>query len=317
LLPAYRNSPDIAKLASYFGNAYDGMNYLAQERQKPCLYVATDWEDEMDKLADVLRERRLLNHKCGIIVPTNRDLFSVTTKLKERGIEVHQAIAVRRGGTPPDFDSLTPIIASYHNAKGLTFDCVLLPKLVENNFQRVTGERRRRLLLVGITRATQWVYLSTVRGWELGDQDVFRQAAANGDLFIKETAAAAPVAAAHRPPMTLNAPNIPATTTTMPPLVPTTPKTRFLLRTKPSRPSLTRARKSANWRSSFSPAAWWSRPESLLPTKSSPKPKRRFSCASRYMKPPFRITAAMPARTSSCRSPAMRGIWSKSNPPPA
>jgi DNA helicase IV len=196
LLPAYRNSPDIAKLASYFGNAYDGMNYLAQERQKPCFYVATDWEDEMDKLADVLRERRLLNHKCGIIVPTNRDLFSVTNKLKERGIEVHQAIAVRRGGTPPDFDSLTPIIASYHNAKGLTFDCVLLPKLVENNFLRVTGERRRRLLLVGITRATQWVYLSTVRGWELGDQDVFRQAAANGDLFIKETAASAPVAAA-------------------------------------------------------------------------------------------------------------------------
>jgi len=196
LLPAYRNSPDIAKLASYFGNAYEGINYLAQDRQKPCLYVATDWEDEINQLAEVLRERRLLNHKCGIIVPTNRDLFSVTTKLKERGIEVHQAIAVRRGGTPPDFDSLTPIIASYHNAKGLTFDCVLLPKLVENNFQRVTGERRRRLLLVGITRATQWVYLSTVRGWELGDQEIFRQAAANGDLFIKESAATAPVATA-------------------------------------------------------------------------------------------------------------------------
>lgn len=193
LLPAYRNSPDIAKLASYFGNAYEGINYLAQERQKPCLYVATDWDDEINHLADVLRERRLLNHKCGIIVPTNRDLFGITTRLKERGVEVHQAMAVRRGGIPPDFDSLTPIIASYHNAKGLTFDCVLLPKLVENNFQRVTGERRRRLLLVGITRATQWVYLSTVRGWELGDHEIFRQAAANGDLFIKETAGAAPV----------------------------------------------------------------------------------------------------------------------------
>ena len=196
LLPAYRNSPDIAKLASYFGNAYEGINYLAQERQKPCLYVASDWDDEINHLADVLRERRLLNHRCGIIVPTNRDLFSVTNKLKERGIEVHQAVAVRRGGAPPDFDSLTPIIATYHNAKGLTFDCVLLPKLVENNFQRVTGERRRRLLLVGITRATQWVYLSTVRGWELGDHEIFRQAAANGDLFIKETAATAAGAAA-------------------------------------------------------------------------------------------------------------------------
>ena len=28
-------------------------------------------------------------------------------------------------------------------------------------------------------------------------------------------------------------------------------------------------------------------------------------------------TAATPARTSSCRLPAMRGIWLKSNPPPA
>jgi superfamily I DNA/RNA helicase len=202
LLPAYRNSPDVAKLASYFGNSYEGVNYLAQERQKPCLYVATDWEDEMDKLADVLRERRLLNHKCGIIVPSNMDLHSVTKKLMERGVEVHKAIPVRKGGTPPDFDSLTPTIASYHNAKGLTFDCVLMPKLVENNFKRVEGERRRRLLLVGITRATQWVYLSTVRGWEISTQDVFRQAAANGDLFIKESAATIPIGAAPTSPPT-------------------------------------------------------------------------------------------------------------------
>jgi len=201
LLPAYRNSPDIAKLASYFGNAYDGLNYLAMERQKPCLYVANDWDDEIDKLADVLRERRLLNHKCGIIVPTNRDLFSVANKLGERGVEVHKAIAARRGGIPPDFDSLTPTIASYHNAKGLTFDCVLMPKLVENNFQRVEGERRHRLLLVGITRATQWVYLSTVRGWELRDLDLFRQASANGDLFIKENANPVPVSATPTAPV--------------------------------------------------------------------------------------------------------------------
>ncbi len=67
---------------------------------------------------------------------------------------------------------------------------------MENNFQRVTGERRRRLLLVGITRATQWVYLSTVRGWELSDLEIFRRAAANGDLFIKEPATSTPVTTA-------------------------------------------------------------------------------------------------------------------------
>jgi superfamily I DNA/RNA helicase len=185
LLPAYRNSPDIAKLASYFGNAYEGINYLAMERQKPCLYVARDWDDEIDHLAEVLRERRLMNNRCGIIVPTNRDLYSVATKLGERGVEVHKAVPLRRGGTPPDFDSLTPVIASYHSAKGLTFDCVLLPKLVENNFSKVKGEFRKRLLLVGITRATQWAYLSTVSGWEMAEIADLQAAAANGDLFVK------------------------------------------------------------------------------------------------------------------------------------
>ena len=61
LLPGYRNSPDIAKLASYFGNAYEGINYLAMQREKPCLLIAADWDDEMDALAEVLAGRRLLN----------------------------------------------------------------------------------------------------------------------------------------------------------------------------------------------------------------------------------------------------------------
>lgn len=187
LLPAYRNSPDIAKLACYFGNAFEGMNYQAQQQQKPTLYIASDWEDEIDHLADALREQRLQNHKCGIIVPTNRDLYSVTKKLGERDVEVHPAVAAKRGSTPPDFDSLTPVIASYHSAKGLSFDCVLMPKLVENNFKRVPPEIRKRLLLVGITRATKWVYLSSVTDYELTELDIIRLAATNGDVFIKDT----------------------------------------------------------------------------------------------------------------------------------
>lgn len=187
LLPAYRNSPDIAKLASYFGNPFDGLNYLATETQKPTLYYAEDWDDEIDHMAEVLRERRLQNHKCGILVPTKRDLWSVTKKLEERDVHVHKAIPPRAGGTPPDFDSLVPVIATYHSAKGLTFDCVLLPKLVENNFKKVKSEFRKRLLLVGVTRATQWVYLSTVKGYELVEVSILEGAANNGDLFLKHS----------------------------------------------------------------------------------------------------------------------------------
>ena len=73
-----------------------------------------------------------------------------------------------------------------------------MPKLVENNFHRVTGPRRHRLLLVGITRATQWVYLSTVRGYELKEVALLREAEANGDLFVLNSSK--PAATAPPPP---------------------------------------------------------------------------------------------------------------------
>lgn len=60
-----------------------------------------------------------------------------------------------------------------------------LAKLVETNFSRVSGEFRKRLLLVGITRATRWAYLSTVGGWEMGEVGLLHSAAGNGDLFVK------------------------------------------------------------------------------------------------------------------------------------
>jgi len=80
-----------------------------------------------------------LNHKCGIIVRPTGIWFSVTTKLKDAESRFHQAIG-SGGAERARFDSLTPIHRLYHNAKGLTLTAFLLPKLVGNNFQRVTGE---------------------------------------------------------------------------------------------------------------------------------------------------------------------------------
>jgi superfamily I DNA/RNA helicase len=56
---------------------------------------------------------------------------------------------------------------SYHSAKGLTFDTVLLPRLVRSSFPHVTNPRIARLLFVGITRATKWVYMSTCKDGEI------------------------------------------------------------------------------------------------------------------------------------------------------
>jgi hypothetical protein len=73
------------------GSRFDGLNYAAKGRQKPCFYVAAGWDDEIDQMAIVLREQMRLNHKVCIIVLTSRDLYGVAKRLGERGVPVEKA----------------------------------------------------------------------------------------------------------------------------------------------------------------------------------------------------------------------------------
>jgi superfamily I DNA/RNA helicase len=184
LLSGYRNSPGIGKLASYFGQSFEASNHQV-DRETPTYRVASDWEDEIKSIAEVLRERRMMNQKCGVIVPTKRDAYSLRNKLQALGVEIEAAMPASSGGEVVDFESTVPKISTYHSAKGLTFDSVLLPKLVRNNWKNFSPHLRKNMLLVGITRATQWVYFSSVKGYEMEEIAILLQASANGDLFAK------------------------------------------------------------------------------------------------------------------------------------
>jgi superfamily I DNA/RNA helicase len=65
-----------------------------------------------------------------------------------------------------DFASPKPKLLTYHSAKGLTFDTVLLPRLVTSSFERPREAQVLRMMFVAVTRAARWVYLSTVAGQE-------------------------------------------------------------------------------------------------------------------------------------------------------
>jgi DNA helicase IV len=183
-LSGRRNSPGIGKLASYFGQKFEATNHEV-DRETPTYRVADDWDDEINAIAEVLRERRLMHQKCAVIVPTKRDAYSIRRKLQDLGVEIEAALPSQTGGGSVDFDTTVPKISTYHSAKGLTFDAVLLPKLVRSNWKKFSPHFRTNMLLVGITRATQWVYLSSVKGYEMDETATLLQAAANGDLFIK------------------------------------------------------------------------------------------------------------------------------------
>lgn len=196
LLGAYRSSPYVAQLASYFvRDEVQRRQYLSQigpqqmTKELPFCYIAKDHNEEMDHMAEVIRQRQLMNECIGIIVPQNKQVFGFTMALSDRGVDVEKAVPPQRPGMPNEynFDNDIPKIATYHSAKGLTFDSVLLPKITTTAFFNVKDDGlRQRMLFVGIARATKWVYLSTTKGVELNEFSILKDAAAKKHLIIQD-----------------------------------------------------------------------------------------------------------------------------------
>jgi superfamily I DNA/RNA helicase len=179
-------------------------DYLTQcrnhpcERENPLFFVASSYEEELDRLARVIKQREMMNQRVGILVAKNNLVHSLAKALLERNVMVETAVSHSskgRGegqGSTNRFDNTVPKIASYHSAKGLTFDCVLLPRLTEETFHRFDEPARQRLLFVGIARAMGWVYLSTVAGKEMKEIGLLEKAAASNHLVIQRGSANSP-----------------------------------------------------------------------------------------------------------------------------
>ena len=84
-----------------------------------------------------------------------------------------------------DFSTARPKLMPYPSAKGLTFDTVLMPRLVGGLFAHLTPERLERWLFVGITRATQWVYFSTINDNRFMFLKRFQELGHQGQITIK------------------------------------------------------------------------------------------------------------------------------------
>lgn len=190
----YRNAPYVAKLASYFMPDEEARrDYLSRSaarqkvREHPLCYLAPSLDKEMGFLAATVQMRQSMDEKVGIIVPSSSLIHELAKGLKKRGVEVEKVIerdAQNIFHEPFDFGNNIPKIAAYHTAKGLAFDSVFLPHLTENSFSGAKGEARQRMVFVGITRARQWVYLSTVRGEEFKEIKILKAAETDGHLLM-------------------------------------------------------------------------------------------------------------------------------------
>lgn len=132
----------------------------------------------MDRLEVVIRERQLVGDRIAVLFPTQRKLYGFAKALRERGLELETQKEL-------DFGTSKPKLITYYSAKGLTFDTVLMPRLVNDSAWKMMEARAVKLLFVGITRATRWVYLSATESEQLAALRRLLPLAESGDLTIQ------------------------------------------------------------------------------------------------------------------------------------
>jgi superfamily I DNA/RNA helicase len=150
-------------------------------------YVARSEEKELVHLAQIVRQKLVQKNRVGILVPSNSLVHSLAKSLLDEGIETEKAIAIDAQNVihiPYDFRNNLRKITTYSMAKGLTFDSVLLPRLTDDSFSPIPSNQKHRLLFMGISRASQWVYLSTAKGQEFQEMMTLRSAQSDGHLRI-------------------------------------------------------------------------------------------------------------------------------------
>lgn len=162
LLSAYRCTPAIVRVGAEFlpteelRQRFRRANLMPiSQHEQPVIMRFDSLDDELDQMAIALQERAFANQTSAVLVTNKSRAKRVARGLRERGIEVRT-----RDDHDPDLSK--PLVVTYHSAKGLTVDAVFLSRVTATAFKQVDDDRARRMLFVGITRATHWVWIGTI-----------------------------------------------------------------------------------------------------------------------------------------------------------
>lgn len=173
-LGAYRVNPLVAQFATNFiADTAQRALFLKQvrteqkERQMPMVFVARSIEEETKRIVEVVQSRVAQGERVAVLFPKKSQVFGYAHAFRSAGVEVevpHQSGKNADNSNEHDFTSDRPKLLTYQGAKGMTFDSVLLPRIVKSSFYKVDP---LPLLFVGLTRAVKWAFVSTIEGAEL------------------------------------------------------------------------------------------------------------------------------------------------------
>jgi superfamily I DNA/RNA helicase len=143
--------------------------------------LASDRAVEDEFFHSALRARMSETQSIAVLLPTNFYAYGLAKALREAGFDVEDKKSL-------DMTTSAVKVLTYHSAKGLSFDSVFLPRLHESEFARAGRQNRTGLLFVGLTRATTYLFLSTVKGKEIREWTEFDAVTENHLETIDATA---------------------------------------------------------------------------------------------------------------------------------
>jgi len=95
LLGAYRCCPYIVDLASeLIDDEFEREAFINQSftdyagRLTPLIYNAKDFNDEFERLIEIIRDRQMKDKRIGILLPSKRYMHGIANDLVDRGLKI-------------------------------------------------------------------------------------------------------------------------------------------------------------------------------------------------------------------------------------
>ena len=160
----YRLPRTIAKITQeYVGvnvNPYEDRVYQNKEKALPHFVYLPGFDEQMKAISDLIEKyaRDIFdNKKIGILYPNNELVIKTCQRLKDNGTPCefkYNAPDSQKSIDTLDFETYLPKIMTYHSAKGLQFDVVILPM-----YEGANDNESRKALYVAMTRTMHHLYV--------------------------------------------------------------------------------------------------------------------------------------------------------------
>ena len=156
----YRLPKTVAKITQDYvaidANPYAEAIYQSKETELP-RFVHFDNEDlQINAIIDLIKKKKMRN--VGILVPSNERVLSLMNSFSEHNFlcefKYNAGYNDSRNKVKLDFKSPLPKLMTYHSAKGLQFETVILPF-----FEGAADKDARKALYVAMTRTYRFLYV--------------------------------------------------------------------------------------------------------------------------------------------------------------